>query len=128
MTTATQVDAAGGIFTPEEVMGGRWKEAFRRLRRNPLAMASLAVMLLYGTVGVLDSIGWQDGRNAPRRTVIDRLFEREKERTYSAPLAAMTTGEPHPRPLKAPARPPRWPGCPGSGADRPTAATPCGPW
>ncbi|MBW3623518.1 MAG: ABC transporter permease [Armatimonadetes bacterium] len=77
-----------------------WSEAYRRLRRNPLAIAALAVMLLYGTVGFLDSIGWKDDRNAPRRTVIDRLFERPKERTYSAPLATMTTGEPKPHRLQ----------------------------
>src|SRR5207247_2469223 len=30
---------------------------------------------------------------------VDRVFERPKERTYSAPLAAMTTGEPTPHRL-----------------------------
>lgn len=77
-----------------------WSEAFRRIRGNRMAMAALGVMLLYGTVGFLDSIGWQDSRTAPRKTVIDRIFERPKERTYSAPLATMTTGEPTPHPLR----------------------------
>ena len=76
-----------------------WAEAFRRLRRNRLALSALSVMLLYGTVGFLDSIGWRDDPNAPRRTIIDRVFERPKERYYSAPWAAMTTGEPKPHKL-----------------------------
>lgn len=76
-----------------------WAEAFRRISRHGLALVALAILLLYSGVALLDSIGWQDGPNAPRKTVIDRLFERPKERTYSAPLATMTTGEPTPRPL-----------------------------
>jgi peptide/nickel transport system permease protein len=77
-----------------------WAEAYRRLRRNRLALAALTVMCLYGLVGFLDSIAWRDGRSQPRRSVIDRLFQRPKERTYSAPLATETTGEPQPRPLR----------------------------
>ena len=77
-----------------------WAEAYRRLHRNPVAMGALAVIAVYGAIAFLDSIGWQDSRAAPRRTVIDRVFERPKERTYSAPLAAMTTGEPTPHPLR----------------------------
>lgn len=78
-----------------------WAEAYRRLGRNPIALAALAVICLYGLVAFLDSISWQDSRNAEPKSVIDRLFQRPKERTYSAPLATMTTGEPQPRPLKA---------------------------
>jgi peptide/nickel transport system permease protein len=77
-----------------------WAEAYRRLRRNRLALLALAIIGLYGLVGLLDSIGWQDGKSAPRRTVIDRLFDRPQERTYSAPLAAVTTGEPKPHRLR----------------------------
>lgn len=76
-----------------------WGEAYRRLRRNRLALAALAVIGVYGLIAFLDSIGWRDDRNAPFRTVVDRLFERPKERTYSAPLARVTTGEPTPHPL-----------------------------
>ena len=45
MTTATQVDAAGapGAFSPvTSPPAGRWSEAFRRLRRNPVAIARRA--------------------------------------------------------------------------------------
>src|SRR5258707_305335 len=73
-----------------------WVEALGRLRRNPLAMAALTMVALYVTIGLLDSISWQDDRNAVPRSIIDRVFERTKERTYSAPLARWTTGEPHP--------------------------------
>ena len=77
-----------------------WAEAFRRLSRGRLAMIALAVMGLYGLVGVLDSIGWRDSRTAPRKTVLDRLFQRPQEHYYSAPLAGWTTGEPKPRRLQ----------------------------
>src|SRR3954451_11470523 len=64
-----------------------WVEAYQRLRRRRLATVALAVMAVYVTIGVLDSISWQDNRNAPSRSVIDRVFDRPKERTYSAPFA-----------------------------------------
>lgn len=76
-----------------------WAEAYRRLRHNYLAMAALAIIALYGTVALLDSIGWQSGRNEPYLTIIDRAFQRPKERTYSAPMATVTTGEPSPHKL-----------------------------
>jgi peptide/nickel transport system permease protein len=48
VTTATQVDAApGGVFAPEEATGGRWKEAFGRLRRNPLAILGALLVLAF---------------------------------------------------------------------------------
>ena len=52
MTTATQVDAAGGVFTPDEATGGRWKEAFRRLRRNPLAIIGAVLVLLFLLIAI----------------------------------------------------------------------------
>jgi peptide/nickel transport system permease protein len=76
-----------------------WVEAFRRIRHNRLATASLVVVGIYIGVGLLDSIAWKDNRNADPRTVIDRLFDRPKEWTYSAPFARLTTGEPHPHPI-----------------------------
>ncbi|HLV80699.1 MAG TPA: ABC transporter permease [Chthonomonadaceae bacterium] len=76
-----------------------WAEAYRRLGRNPMVLLALAVILLYGAVAVLDSIGWQDSRASARKTVIDRIFARPPERTYSAPMAHMTTGEPKPHKL-----------------------------
>ena len=77
-----------------------WAEAFRRLSHNRLALAALAVIGLYALVGFLDSISWRSARTDPPRTIIDRVFERPAERTYSAPLAAKTTGEPVPHALK----------------------------
>src|SRR6266849_1077026 len=77
-----------------------WAEAFRRLSRNPMAMGALAVVAVYVSIGLLDSIAWKDKRNAEPRTIIDRVFGRTKERTYSAPFARWTTGEPHPHPVR----------------------------
>ena len=77
-----------------------WAEAYRRLRRNRLALLALAIIGVYGGIAMLDSIGWSDSRSAPYKSVLDRLCERPKERTYSAPLAKMTTAEPTLHPLK----------------------------
>ncbi|HEX2999959.1 MAG TPA: hypothetical protein VHR86_06965, partial [Armatimonadota bacterium] len=78
-----------------------WGEAYRRLRSNRLALVALGVICLYGLIGFLDSVSWRDSRADSPRTVIDRLFERPKERTYSAPLALVTTGEPTPHRLRS---------------------------
>jgi peptide/nickel transport system permease protein len=77
-----------------------WGEAFRRLARNPSARAAMAVIALYATIGIADSIGWYDSATQERRTVIDAIFERKPERTYSAPLAEMTTGEAKPQKIR----------------------------
>lgn len=77
-----------------------WAEAYRRLGRNRMAIAALAVIGIYTAIGMLDSVGWKD-RSGDRKTVLDRVFGREPERYYSAPMAAWTTGEPTPHRLKA---------------------------
>ena len=77
-----------------------WGEAFRRLARNPSARAAMAVISIYATIGIADSIGWYDSATQERRTVIDAIFERKPERTYSAPLAEMTTGEAKPQKIR----------------------------
>jgi peptide/nickel transport system permease protein len=75
-----------------------WAEAFRRLRRNRLAVAAISVLCVYGTVALADSIGWSDA-GGDRRTLIDRAFSRANEATYSPPLGTQTVGEPKPRAL-----------------------------
>lgn len=77
-----------------------WSEAFRRLRKNRVAMVALAVIGVYTVIGLSDSIVWRDNRHSDYRSILDRVAGREPERTYSAPFAKMTTGEPHPHPLK----------------------------
>ena len=77
-----------------------WGEAFRRLARNPSARVAMTVIALYATIGIADSIGWYDSATQERRTVIDAIFERKPERTYSAPLAEMTTGEAKPQKIR----------------------------
>ena len=72
-----------------------WAEAYRRIRQNRFALLSLLIIGSYTTVGVMDSISWKDNRNAPVRTLLDRVAGRTQERTYSAPFAKETTGEPH---------------------------------
>jgi peptide/nickel transport system permease protein len=63
-------------------------------------MASLAVIVAYVIVGALDSMAWQDNKNAPLRTVLDRIMLQAPERTYSAPFAKQTTGEVNPHQIK----------------------------
>ena len=77
-----------------------WGEAFRRLARNPSARTALAVIAGYASIGIADSVGWYDATTQERRTVIDAIFERKPERTYSAPLATVTTGEPKPQKIR----------------------------
>src|SRR5579859_7599825 len=87
------------ILIASVVRAGRqplWDEAYRRLRRNRIALTALAVICLYGLIAVLDSISWQDSRAGDPASILDRMFAKiPVERTYSAPLAAWTTGEPH---------------------------------
>jgi len=77
-----------------------WGEAFRRLARNPSARVAMTVIAIYATIGIADSVGWYDATTQERRTVIDAIFERKPERTYSAPLAEMTTGEAKPQKVR----------------------------
>jgi peptide/nickel transport system permease protein len=78
-----------------------WAEAYRRLRRNPIAMLALAVIGVYGLIALMDSVSWQDNKMTRPQTMLDRVFKGvPQERTYSAPNATMTFGEPHPQKLK----------------------------
>lgn len=79
-----------------------WAEAYRRIRRNRVALFALAIIGLYGLVALLDSMGWTDKTTQTRTTFIDKWFGREAERTYSAPFATMTFGEPQPQKLNQP--------------------------
>ena len=51
-----------------------WAEAYRRLGRNKVALAALAIIAVYTTIGMLDSIKWKDNKAAPEKTVLDRMF------------------------------------------------------
>jgi peptide/nickel transport system permease protein len=65
-------------------------------------MLALAIICSYAIVAVLDSVSWQDNRATRPQTILDRIFSGiPQERTYSAPGAKMTFGDPHPQMLKA---------------------------
>jgi peptide/nickel transport system permease protein len=76
-----------------------WAEAYRRLRRNRMAMGAVLTISLYGGVVFLDSVSWQGSSIEEPRTVVDRLFDRPFEKTYSEPLGSTTVGEVTPHPL-----------------------------
>ncbi len=81
-----------------------WAEAFRRVRRNPVAMVAVVVLGLYTTVAVLDGIGWQVKGQINSQTLIDQAFAGvPSESTYSAPFAVRSS-EVRPKPLVAPGR------------------------
>jgi peptide/nickel transport system permease protein len=54
MTTASQVDAltGQGAFSGDESGSGRWSEAFRRLRRNPIAILGAVLVLAFLLVAI----------------------------------------------------------------------------
>ncbi|MBC7804918.1 MAG: ABC transporter permease [Akkermansiaceae bacterium] len=79
-----------------------WAEAYRRLRRNTVALIAIGIIGMYGLVAVLDSLGKTDKKSQTFVSLLDRIAGREAERTYSEPMATMTTGEPKPQKLKEP--------------------------
>lgn len=80
---------------------GPLRDVWASLKRNRLAMASLAVLLVYAGLALMDCIRWRDalsdgsdkGRvaySAEALSLLDRAFagmRTETEKTYSAPLA-----------------------------------------
>ena len=81
-----------------------WAEAYRRIRRNPLAMISLGVLCVFGTIAVLDGIATEVPGKIESQSLIDKMFASvPTESTYSAPLAARTS-ESRPKPLAAPGK------------------------
>jgi peptide/nickel transport system permease protein len=82
-----------------------WAEAYRRLRRNKIAILAMTVISLYGLVATLDSIGYTDKKSDTRISLIDQMFTKFREnpeRNYSEPRASMTFGEAEPHALKYP--------------------------
>lgn len=90
-----------------------WRDAWRQLTANRLTLAALVMLALYAAIGILDSVSWYDrlldangtpavdARGAPLyeaepASVLDRcctLLRRDREKTYSAPLASVLFGK-----------------------------------
>jgi peptide/nickel transport system permease protein len=77
-----------------------WAEAYRRIRRRPIALVALGIIGLYGLIAFSDSIGWYDSKSQERMTLLDKVAKYEKERYYSPPFGKMTVGEAFPKPIK----------------------------
>ncbi len=78
-----------------------WRSAWRAVRRNRLARASLIVLATYTTIAALDTVTWRDIERpatptaaavmSEPRSILDRLcagITSKPEKTYSSPLAA----------------------------------------
>jgi peptide/nickel transport system permease protein len=76
-----------------------WREAYRRIRKNKIAVCAAIVLVAFTSVAFLDCVSWQPSKSAPVATMLDLIFQRKLERTYSAPLGAITTGEVNEHPL-----------------------------
>jgi peptide/nickel transport system permease protein len=75
-----------------------WSEAARRMRRRTSVVVAVIIVSVFGLLAIADSYAWSSKRNEAPKTVLDRVFERPQERTYSAPLATRTM-EASPKPL-----------------------------
>ena len=67
-----------------------WRTAWKQVQRNPVAMTSLVILLLYASIAVLDTIHYEDLQTGTTLSILDRIAAplREKvEKTYSAPFA-----------------------------------------
>ena len=70
-----------------------WKEAYRRLGKNKMAIAAISVIALFSAIVFLDSISWQTSKITEPKTVIDAIFSNVAvEHSYSAPMAKVTSG------------------------------------
>ncbi|HEY3782271.1 MAG TPA: ABC transporter permease [Fimbriimonadaceae bacterium] len=79
-----------------------WREAYRQLVRRPIAVASVAILCLYLLIALLDGVAWHQPGRIGRVSVVDVLFSKPMETTYSAPLATMTAENKNPTRLAAP--------------------------
>jgi peptide/nickel transport system permease protein len=79
-----------------------WREAYRRLAKNKVALVSIFFLSLYFAVAILDGVGWHTKGKTGATSVIDVIFSRPLERTYSAPLAKITAEAHNPERLNAP--------------------------
>ncbi|HET6382257.1 MAG TPA: ABC transporter permease [Armatimonadota bacterium] len=77
-----------------------WHDRMRRLWRSRAARVALAILAVYALFAVMDSIVWHNPPYGVTKSALDRVFERQSERTYSAPLAHQDFGVRNPRPLK----------------------------
>ena len=100
--------AASALFWLHARRQDLWRNAWRELRRNRIAMASLAVLAVYVLIAALDSVSWRNAERdeagrprltqagtpvlGPARSALDRLLAplTPEERTYSAPLARVS--------------------------------------
>lgn len=110
ITVADCASDAGTLLVPSALVYGivrarrqpLWAEAYRRLGRNRVALGALAILSMYLLIATLGGIGWHTAKDVEPQTVIELLFNRPPEPTYSAPLARMTAEANNSRPLVAP--------------------------
>ena len=67
-----------------------WRTAWKQVRRNPVAMISLVILVLYASIAVLDTIHYEDKKTGITVSILDWIaapLRQQVEKTYSAPFA-----------------------------------------
>jgi peptide/nickel transport system permease protein len=98
---AVAIPIVGILLLKRSARQPLWAEAYRRLRRNGIAMTAFVVICLYGFVAICDSISWKDNKAAEPLSLLDRATATVPvERTYAAPNGTETV-EPQPHPVQS---------------------------
>jgi len=67
-----------------------WRTAWKQVRRNPVAMISLVILLLYTSIAIIDTIHYEDTKTGTTLSLLDWIaapIRQQVEKTYSAPFS-----------------------------------------
>jgi peptide/nickel transport system permease protein len=63
-----------------------WKTAWKQVQRNPVAMTSLVILLLYTSIAVLDTIHYEDLQTGTTFSMLDRIAAPLREKVEKTSL------------------------------------------
>ena len=78
----------------------RWQRAWSRFRADRSGMVALVLVLLYLTIGALETIHFPDGKGGTESVLDVFLGGIPAEKTYSAPFASTLLNKAKPEPLR----------------------------
>jgi peptide/nickel transport system permease protein len=67
-----------------------WRTAWRQVRKNPVAMISLVILVFYTSIAILDTIHYEDKKTGITLSLLDWIaapLREQVEKTYSTPFA-----------------------------------------